>query len=122
MEISIMAHFAELNTDNIVLRVLVVANDMIKDEQGNEQEQTGIDFLKSLFGSETIWKQTSYNGNIRKNYAVIGHTYDVTRNAFIAPQPPAFANGDVWELNEETCRWFDPKAPVGGAAIGVSRV
>jgi len=116
-----MAHFAELN-NNIVLRVLVVANDMIKDEQGNEQEQTGIDFLKSLFGSETIWKQTSYNGNIRKNYAVIGHTYDVTRNAFIAPMPPAFANGDVWELNEETCRWFDPKAPVNNVEIGVARV
>lgn len=117
-----MAYFAELNSNNMVLRVLAVANDMIKDEQGNEQEQMGIDFLKSLFGFETIWKQTSYNGNIRKNYAKIGDTYDVTRNAFIGPMPPAFANGDVFELNEETCRWFDPKAPENGARIGVSRV
>lgn len=117
-----MAHFAELNSDNIVLRVLAVANDMIKDDQGNEQEQIGVDFLKSLFGSDSIWKQTSYNGNFRKNYAGIGDTYDLARNAFIAPMPPAFANGDVWVLNEETCRWFDPKAPVGGAVIGVSRV
>lgn len=117
-----MAHFAELDSNNIVLRVLAVANDMIKDDQGNEQEQIGVDFLKSLFGFDSTWKQTSYNGNIRKNYAGIGDTYDVTRNAFIAPMPPAFANGDVWELNEETCRWFDPKALVGGAEIGVSRV
>ena len=117
-----MAHFAELDLNNIVLRVLAVANDMIKDSQGNEQEQIGIDFLKSLLGSETIWKQTSYNGNIRKNYAGIGDIYDVTRDAFISPMPPAFANGDVWELNEETCRWFDPKAPTGGIEIGVARV
>lgn len=117
-----MAHFAELNSDNTVLRVLVVENYLTKDEQGNEQEQTGIDFLKSLFGSETIWKQTSYNGNIRKNYAGIGDTYDVARDAFIAPIPPAFENGDVWELNEETCRWFDPKSPKGGVTIGIARV
>ncbi len=117
-----MAHFAELNSDNIVLRVLVVENYMIKDEQGNEQEQIGIDFLKSLFGSDSIWKQTSYNGNFRKNYAGIGDIYDVTRDAFISPMPPAFANGDVWELNEETCRWFDPKAPVNNVEIGVARV
>lgn len=117
-----MAHFAELDLNNIVLRVLVVANDMIKDDQGNEQEQIGIDFLKSLFGSETIWKQTSYNGNIRKNYAGIGDTYDLTRDAFIAPTPPPFSNGDVWELNEETCRWFDPKAPANGVAIEAARV
>ena len=127
-----MAYFAELNPNNMVLRVLAVANDMIKDEQGDEQEQIGIDFLKSLFGSETIWIQTSYNTSggvhtqggtpLRKNYAGIGHTYDAIRDAFIAPMPPAFANGDVFELNEETCRWFDPKAPENGARIGVSRV
>jgi hypothetical protein len=117
-----MAHFAELNSDNIVLRVLAVANYIIKDEQGNEQEQLGIEFLKSLLGSETIWKQTSYNGNIRKNYAGIGDAYDAIRNAFIAPMPPSFSNGDVWELDEETCRWFDPKAIEHSATIGVSRV
>ena len=116
-----MAHFAELDSNNIVLRVLVVDNSMLKDEQGNEQEQLGIEFLKSLFGVDTIWKQTSYNGNFRKNYAGISFTYDLTRDAFIAPKPPAFENGDVWELNEETCVWFDPKAPKN-YSIGISRV
>jgi hypothetical protein len=122
MEIPIMAHFAQLDSNNIVLQVLVVDNDMIKNEQGNEQEQIGIDFLKSLIDQETIWKQTSYNGNFRKNYAGIGDNYDITRDAFISPKPPAFQNGDVWELDEETCRWFDPKAPEHKAIIGISRV
>lgn len=117
-----MAHFAELNSNNVVLRVLVVANDIIKDNQGNEQEQIGVNFLKSLFGPETVWKQTSYNGNIRKNYAGTGDAYDLTRDAFIAPMPPAFEDGSTWQLNEETCIWFDPKAPTGTVEIGVSRV
>ena len=89
-----MAHFAELNSSNIVLRVVVVTNTMIKDEQGNEQESLGISFLKSLFGQETTWVQTSYNGNFRKNYAGIDYTYDTQRNAFIAPQP----EGEGWTL------------------------
>ena len=98
-----MAHFAEIGTNNIVLQVLVVSNDMFKDEQGNEQEQLGIEFLKSLYGSETTWKQTSYNGNIRKNYAGIGDTYDAIRNAFISPQPyPS------WLLDEDNCLWHSP--------------
>ena len=116
-----MAHFAELDINNFVLRVLVLDNSIIKNDQDIEIEQIGVDFLKSLFGQETIWKQTSYNGNIRKNYAGIDDTYDVTRNAFITPMPPPFENGDVWELNEETCRWFDPKAPTN-YSIGVARV
>lgn len=116
-----MAHFAELDSNNVVLRILVLDNSIIKDEQGNEQEQIGINFLKSLFGQNSIWKQTSYNGNFRKNYAGIGYIYDVFRNAFIAPMPPPFANGDIWELNEESCRWFDPKAPTN-YNIGVARV
>lgn len=108
-----MAYFAELNPNNMVLRVLAVANDMIKDEQGNEQEQIGIDFLKSLFGSETIWKQTSYNTSggvhtqggtpLRKNYAGIGYTYDSTRDAFIPPKPY-----NSWVLNETSCLWGAP--------------
>ena len=98
-----MAHFAELDSNNTVLRVLVVDNFMLKDEQGNEQEQLGIDFLKSLFGADINWKQTSYNGNIRKNYAGIGMTYDAGRDAFISPKPYA-----SWVLNETTCRWEAP--------------
>lgn len=120
MEIPIMAHFAELDSNNTVLRVLVVDNMMLKDEQGNEQEQLGISFLKSLFGQETVWVQTSYNGNFRKNYAGIGHTYDQNWDAFIAPQP----EGEGWILDEETCQWRNPELEEAekSAQIGVTRV
>jgi hypothetical protein len=82
-----MAHFAQLDENNIVTQVIVVSNDDIKDSEGNESELTGIAFCKSLLGPNTIWKQTSYNNSIRKNYAGIGFTYDATRDAFIAPKP-----------------------------------
>lgn len=115
-----MAHFAELDSNNIVLRVLVIDNSMLIDQQGNEVEQLGINFLKSLFGQETIWVQTSYNGNIRKNYAGIGYTYDPNRDAFISPKP----EGEGWVLDEETCKWRNPEleAAQEAAQIGVARV
>ena len=97
-----MAHFATLDESNIVTQVDVVANDVILDGDGNEQEQLGINFLTALYGAGN-YKQTSYNGNIRKNYAGIGYTYDSGRNAFIAPKPyPS------WTLVEDTCRWTAP--------------
>ena len=96
-----MAHFAKLDENNNVLAVHVVNNDVITID-GVESEQAGIDFLTSLHG-HTLWKQTSYNGNIRKNYAGIGFTYDAGRDAFIAPQPWA-----SWILNETTCQWESP--------------
>jgi hypothetical protein len=95
-----MAHFAQLE-NNIVTKVIVVANQDILDENGQESEQKGIDFCSNLLGG--TWKQTSYNGNIRKNYAGIGYTYDETLDAFIAPQP--FAS---WTL-DVNAQW---KAPV----------
>lgn len=98
-----MAHFAELNADNEVLRVVVVANDELLDENGDEQESLGVTFCNTLFGG--TWKQTSYNNNIRKNYAGIGFTYDSTRDAFIPPKPYA-----SWTLNETTCLWEPPTA------------
>ena len=95
-----MAHFAQLNEQNIVTQVIVVANEELLDN-GAESEAKGIAFCQSLFGGE--WKQTSYNGNIRKNYAGIGYTYDSQRDAFIPPQPyPS------WTLVEETCHWTAP--------------
>jgi hypothetical protein len=100
-----MAHFAQLDENNIVTQVIVVSNDDIKDSEGNESELTGIAFCKSLLGANTIWKQTSYNANIRKNYAGIGFTYDATRDAFIAPKP-----FNSWLLNETTCIWESPVA------------
>jgi hypothetical protein len=96
-----MAHFAKLDENNNVLAVHVVNNDVITVD-GNESEQVGIDFLTSLHG-HTLWKQTSYNGNIRKNYAGISYIYDPNRNAFIAPKP-----FESWSLNEETCQWQAP--------------
>jgi hypothetical protein len=97
-----MAHFAQLNNENIVTQVIVVANQDIIDENGKESEQKGIDFCYNLLGG--TWKQTSYNGNIRKNYAGIGYTYDNSRDAFIPPKPY-----NSWLLDEATCQW---KAPV----------
>ena len=94
-----MAHFAKLGTGNIVERVEVVSNDVATDEQ------TGVDFLNNLYGTRDVWKQTSYNGNIRKNFAGIGFSYDQTRDAFIPPKP-----FDSWILNEDTCLWEAPVA------------
>jgi hypothetical protein len=99
-----MAHFAELDANNIVLRVIVVNNSDILDQYGYESENIGIAFCRSLFGAETIWRQTSYNATFRKNYAGIGYRYDAALNAFIAPQPyPS------WSLNTTTCQWDAPK-------------
>ena len=100
-----MAHFAQLDENNIVTQVIVVSNEDIKDSEGNESEFTGIAFCKSLLGPNTIWKQTSYNNNIRKNYAGIGFTYDATRDAFIPPKP-----FNSWLLNETNCIWESPVA------------
>ncbi len=82
-----MAHFAKIDSSNIVLEVIVVSNFVIEDSNGDEVEQTGIDFCKGLFGEDTNWVQTSFNGNIRKQYAGIGYKYDSTDDVFIAPQP-----------------------------------
>jgi hypothetical protein len=103
-----MAHFAELDENNIVLQVIVVNNSELMDG-GSESEAAGIAFCQSLFPN-TTWVQTSYNGNFRKNYAGFGYTYDAARDAFISPQPyPS------WLLNENTCQWDAPVArPVDG--------
>ena len=93
-----MAHFAKLGKGNIVLTVHVVSNDIAT------TEQAGVDFLNTLYKTRDVWKQTSYNGNIRKNYAGVGYTYDQTRDAFIPPKPPY----ESWTLNETTCLWEAP--------------
>ena len=92
-----MAHFAKLGVGNKVLKVEVVSNDIATTEKAGEE------FLQNLYGSRDVWKQTSYNGNIRKNFAGIGYIYDQTRDAFIGPKLY-----DSWILNEETCRWEAP--------------
>jgi hypothetical protein len=98
----LMAHFAQLNEQSMVTQVIVVANEELL-ENGIESETKGVAFCERLFGGN--WKQTSYNNNIRKNYAGIGYTYDSQRDAFIAPQPyPS------WTLVESTCNWTAPVA------------
>ena len=102
-----MASFVKLGTGNKVLTVVVVSNDIAT------TEQAGIDFLNNLYGTNDIWKQTSYNTiggkhrlggtPFRKNFAGIGYKYDQTRDAFIPPKP--FSS---WILNEETCLWEAP--------------
>lgn len=106
-----MAHFAKLDNNNVVLEVNVVANAAL--DSANE-EASGIAFLTDWSGGYSNWKQTSYNGNFRKNYAGIGYTYDVGRDAFIAPKP-----FESWVLNEDTCRW---QAPVAYPTDGKSYV
>jgi hypothetical protein len=98
-----MAYFAQLDSSYIVTEVISVNNNTIDNLPFPESEPVGVAFLQSLFGSTTIWKQTSYNANFRKNYAGIGYTYDPVLDAFIAPQPyPS------WLLNTTTCQWQAP--------------
>lgn len=95
-----MAHFAELDENNIVKRVIVVHNNDCRDANGNEKENIGVAFCQRLFGGS--WKQTSYNANFRKHYAGIGYTYDASLDAFIPPQPyPS------WSLDAD-CVWQPP--------------
>ena len=94
-----MAHFAKLGIGNIILTVEVVSNDIAT------TEQAGVDFLNNLYGTRDVWKQTSYNGNIRKNFAGVGYSYDQTRDAFIPKKP-----FNSWILNETTCQWEAPVA------------
>lgn len=97
-----MAHFAQLDEHNEVLQVIVIHNNDCKDADGNESEAVGIAFCQTLY-PVTDWKQTSYNGNMRKNYAGVGYTYDSIRDAFIPPKPyPS------WVLDEATCQWNAP--------------
>lgn len=80
-----MAHFAELDSNNVVLRVIVVDNKDTADAYGTEKEHIGAAFCERVLGGN--WKQTSYNGNKRKNYAGIGYKYHADIDAFAAPQP-----------------------------------
>jgi hypothetical protein len=96
-----MAHFAKLDENNKVISVHVVNNDVITVD-GIESEEIGIDFLTELHGY-SLWKQTSYNGNFRKNYAGVGYTYNITLDAFCPPQP-----ANSWTLNVDTCLWEPP--------------
>ena len=96
-----MAHFAELDENNVVKRVIVVANADTSDANGVEKEYIGVAFCERLLGG--TWKKTSYNNNIRKRYAGIGFTYNAELDAFIPPKPYA-----SWVLNNTTADWEPP--------------
>jgi len=99
-----MAHFAKIGLNSKVIEVVSLNNEVLKDSNGIEQENIGVDFLTKLTGW-AIWKQTSYNGNFRKNFAGIGYTYDEDRDAFIPKKP-----FNSWVLNKTTCLWEAPVA------------
>ena len=134
-----MAHFAELDSNNIVLRVLCLDNSVMENDQSQRVEQLGINFLQSLYGVNTIWAQTSYNTKagihydpntdipsedqslaFRKNYAGIEWSYDPTRNAFINPKPIVPPEDEQYVYFDEfACLWYyNPPQPV----IEVTRV
>jgi hypothetical protein len=96
-----MAHFAKIDQFGYVAQVIVVDNKDTSDAGGTEKESIGAAFCERLFGG--TWKQTSYNGNFRKNYAGIGYKYDADRDAFIPPKPYA-----SWVLDDFTCQWKAP--------------
>jgi hypothetical protein len=115
-----MAHFAELDENNVVKQVIVVHNNELLDDQGQENEVKGIEFCNSLFG-HTNWVQTSYNHSMRKQFAGAGYTYDDVNDVFVAPQPfpswslddnfdwqaptPMPEDDNLYTWNEETQSW-----------------
>ena len=101
-----MAHFAQLDENNVVTQVIVVANEDTSDVNGNEVEEIGVAFCKKLLGADTNWKQTSYNNNFRVRYAGISYTYNEELDAFITPKP-----FESWVLNTETADWESPVGP-----------
>lgn len=100
-----MAHFAKLDSNNIVLEVHVINNAEMLDAAGQENEEVGRAFLIQWSGGYTNWKQTSYNSNFRKNFAAPGYTYNLELDAFVPPKP-----FDSWILDTETAKW---RAPIG---------
>lgn len=101
-----MAHFAQLDENNIVTQVIVVDNKDTSDSNGVEIEEIGIEFCKSLLGPDTKWVKTSYNNNVRVRYAGIGYVYNEELDAFIPPKPY-----ESWVLNTTTVDWESPLGP-----------
>ena len=112
-----MAHFAQLDSNNVVTQVIVVSNDDTSDSNGVETESIGVAFCQKLLGAETNWKQTSYNGNLRGNYAGIGYTYMEnvatlgvgSTDIFISQQPY-----DSWTISTSVAQWVSPLGDAPG--------
>ena len=115
-----MAHFAQLDSNNVVTQVIVVSNDDTSDNNGTEVESIGVAFCQKLLGAETNWKQTSYNSNMRGNYAGIGYTYMTnvatlgvgSTDIFISPQQYA-----SWTIGVGTATWYPPTNPGAAPAL-----
>ena len=115
-----MAHFAQLDGNNLVTQVIVVSNDDTSDSGGVETESIGVAFCQKLLGASTNWKQTSYNSTIRGNYAGIGYTYMSnvatlgvgSTDIFISPQPYA-----SWTVGVGTATWYLPANPGDAPAL-----
>ena len=115
-----MAHFAKLDANNLVTQVIVVANEDTADSSGVETESIGVAFCQKLLGASTTWKQTSYNGNFRGNYAGIGYTYISnvaslgvgSTDIFISQQPY-----DSWAVGVGTAQWYPPSNPGDAPAL-----
>ena len=115
-----MAHFAQLDGNNLVTQVIVVSNDDTSDSGGVETESIGVAFCQKLLGASTNWKQTSYNSTIRGNYAGIGYTYMSnvatlgvgSTDIFISPQPYA-----SWAVGVTTATWYPPANPGDAPAL-----
>jgi hypothetical protein len=105
-----MAHFAKIDENNVVTQVVVVSNKDTADANGVEKEHIGAAFCERLFGG--TWKQTSYNGNFRRNYAGIGYIYNADIDAFVPPKPYA-----SWILNNDTAQWEPPVSMPGDGEI-----
>ena len=120
-----MAHFAKLDANNIVEQVIVVSNTDTTTDAGVESESIGVAFCQKLTGTDTNWKQTSYNGNMRGNYAGIGFTYMTgvrtlgvgSTDIFIDPQPyPS------WSIGISTATWYPPTPPGDAPTLTESEV
>lgn len=98
-----MAHFAQLDENNVVTQVIVVSNEVIGNLLYPESEPIGIEFCRGLLGADTVWRQTSYNNNFRTRYAAVGGVYDSVKDVFIDPK--LFPS---WVLNENTTEWEAP--------------
>ena len=109
-----MAHFAKLDANNVVEQVIVVSNDDIKDNSGTEVESIGVAFCQKLLGANTNWKQTSYNNNMRGNYAGIGMTYAENVATLGVASTDVFLGINThpsWSVGVNTAQWYPPDNP-----------
>ena len=115
-----MAHFAQIDSNNVVTQVIVVSNDDTSDSNGVEVESIGVAFCQKLLGAETNWKQTSYNNNIRGNYAGIGYTYMTNVATLGVGSTDIFINQkpyDSWTVGIATATWYPPANPGEAPAL-----